>query len=56
MPCDESWIYCYDPETEFPEEACWLSQSQKGKTEQIHQQTFDDSFFFFFFFDCTGMI
>ena len=32
-------------ETEFPEEACWFSQTQKGQTEQIHPQTFDDPFF-----------
>ena len=48
---DESWIYCYDPETEFPVEACWLSQTQEGQSEQIHLQTFDDPFF-----DSTGMI
>ena len=42
-----SWIYCYDPETkrQFPVEACWLSQTQEGQTEQIHPQTFDDPFF-----------
>ena len=40
-----------DQETEFPEKACWLSQTQEGQTEQIHQQTFDDPFF-----DSTGMI
>ena len=47
MPCNESWIYCYDPEnqeTEFPVEACWLSQTQEGQTEQIHPQTFDPFF------------
>ena len=22
VTCDESWIYCYDQETEFPVEAC----------------------------------
>ena len=43
MPCNESWIYCYDPE--FPVEACWLSQTQEGQTEQIHPQTFDDPLF-----------
>ena len=37
--------------TEFPVEACWLSQTQEGQTEQIHPQTFDDPFF-----DITGMI
>ena len=34
-----------DQETEFPEEACWLSQTWEGQTEQIHPQTFDDPFF-----------
>ena len=41
-----------DQETEFPVEACWLSQTQEGQTEQIHPQTFDDPFFFY----STGMI
>ena len=40
-----------DQETEFPVEACWLSETQEGQTEQIHPQTFDDPFF-----DSTGMI
>ena len=31
-----------DQETECPVEACWLSQTQEGQTEQIHPQTFDD--------------
>ena len=50
---DESWIYCYDTTTkrQFPVEACWLSQTEEGQTEQIHPQTFDDPFF-----DSTGMI
>ena len=43
--CDESWVYCSDQETEFQVEACWLSQTQEGQTEQIHPQNFDDSFF-----------
>ena len=34
-----------DQETELPVEACWLSQTQEGQTEQIHPQTFDDPFF-----------
>ena len=37
-----------DQETEFPVEACWLSQTQEGQPEQIHSQTFDDLFFFFY--------
>ena len=34
-----------DQETEFPVEACWLSQTQESQTEEIHPQTFDDPFF-----------
>ena len=34
-----------DQETDFPVEACWLSQTPEGQTEQIHPQTFDDPFF-----------
>ena len=41
----------WDQVTEFPVEACWLSQTQESQTEQIHPQTFDDPFF-----DRTGMI
>ena len=33
-------------------EECWLSQTQEGKREQIHPQTFD----YPFSFDSTGMI
>ena len=40
-----------DQETEFQVEACCLSRTQEGQTEQIHSQTFDDPFF-----DSTGMI
>ena len=52
VTCNESWIYCYDPETkrQFPVEPCWLSWTQEFQTEQIHPQTFDGPFFFFFFF------
>ena len=39
-----------DQETEFPVEACWLSQTQEGQTEQIHPQTY------YPFFYSTGMI
>ena len=37
---------------QFPVEACWLSQTQEGQTEQTHPETFDDPFFF----DSTGLI
>ena len=46
VTCDESWIYCYDPETKRQS-----SQTQEGQTEQIHPQNFDDPFF-----DSTGVI
>ena len=51
VTCNESWIYWYDQETEFPVEACWFSQTQEGQKEQIHPQTFDNPFF-----NRTGMI
>ena len=34
-----------DQKTEFPVEACLLSQTKKGQREQIHPQTYDDPFF-----------
>ena len=40
-----------DQEKEFPVEACWLSQTQEGQTEQIHPQIF-----YVHFFDSTSMI
>ena len=40
MPCDESWIYCYDPETKRQS-----SQTQEDQTEKIHPKTFDYPFF-----------
>ena len=43
-------LWSRDQETEIPMEECWLSQTQEGQTEQIHPQTFNDSFF-----DSTGM-
>ena len=44
-------LWLGDQETEFPVEACWLSQTLEGQTEQIHPQTVDDRFFY-----STGMI
>ena len=38
-------LWSSDQETEFPVEACWLSQTQEGQREQINPQTFDDPFF-----------
>ena len=57
MPCDESWIFYYDPDT-YRHSSQWkhtgspkLTQTQEGQAEQILPQTFDDPFF-----DSTGMI
>ena len=44
-----------DQETEFPLEACWLSQTQEGQTEQIHPQTFDDPFFWQHWYDLHAL-
>ena len=38
-------LWSREQETEFLVEACWLSQTQEGQTERIHQQTFNDAFF-----------
>ena len=48
VTCEESWIYCYDPETKRQSSQwkhCWLFQTQEGHTEQIHPQTFDNLVF-----------
>ena len=37
-------LWARDQDTEFPVEACWLSQTQEGQTEQINPRTFDDPF------------
>ena len=42
-------------ETEFPVEACWLSKTQGGQTEQIHPQTFDDPFFWQHWYDLHAL-
>ena len=51
--CNESWIYCYDPETKRQSSQWKHADSPRPKKvrQQIHSQTFDDPFF-----DSTGMI
>ena len=47
MNCDESWIYCYDPETKR-QSSQWKhagSPRHKKARQQIYPQTFDDPFF-----------
>ena len=36
-------------------EACWLSQTKEGQTEQIHLQTFDDPFFWLHWHDLNAL-
>ena len=45
-----------DQVTEFPVEACWLSQTQESQTEQIHPQTFDDPFFWQHWHDLHALV
>ena len=54
VTCDESWIYCYDPESKrqsFQWKHAGSPQTQEGQTEQVHPETYDDPFF-----DSKGMI
>ena len=41
----DALVTCDETRTEFPVEACWLSQTQEIQAEQIHPQTFDNHFF-----------
>ena len=42
--CDLRWKLDLLLWLEFTVEACWLSQTQEGQTQQIHPQTFDYPF------------
>ena len=44
-----------DQETEFPVEACWLSQTQEGHSELIHPQTFHYPFFWLHWHDLHAL-
>ena len=44
-----------DQEIEFPVEACWLSQTQEGQTEQIHPQAFQDPLFWQHCYDLLAL-
>ena len=61
MPCDESWIYCYDSETKRQSSQWKHAGSPRPKKargrKSIHKLfMIPPFFFFFFFFDSTGMI
>ena len=43
-------------ETEFPVEACWLSETHEGPTEQIHPQTFDSTGMIYMHWVPTGHV
>ena len=48
-------LWSRDQETEYPVEACWLSQTQEGQTEKIHPQIFDDPFFWQHWYDLHAL-
>lgn len=48
VACDESWIYCYNPEyqkAEIPKKTSWLFHVQEGQVKQIHWEAHDDPHF-----------
>ena len=48
MPCDESWIYCYDPETKYAGSPRPKKARQSKSTHKLLMIPY--------FFDSTGMI
>ena len=56
MPCNESWIYCYDPETKRQSSQRKHAGSHRPKKVRLSKSTHKLLMIFFFFFDSTGMI
>ena len=62
VTCDESWIYCYDPEIKRQSSqwkhagSSWPKKARQSKSTHKLLMIPFFSFFFFFFFDSTGMI
>ena len=54
MPCDESWIYCYDPETKRQSSQWNHAGSPRPKKARRSKST--HKLFMIIFFDSTGMI
>ena len=54
MPCDESWIYCYGPETKRPSSLWKHAGSPRPKKARQSKST--HKFWWYPFFDNTGMI
>ena len=51
----DALLWPREQETEFPVEACWLSRTQEGCTEQINPQTFDGPFFWLHWHDLHAL-
>ena len=54
MPCDESWIYCYDPETKRQSSQWKNAGSLRPKEDRQRKST--HKLLMIPFFDSTGMI
>ena len=54
MPCDESWIYCYDPETK--RQSFQWKQAGSPRPKKARQSKSTHKHLMFPFFDSTGMI
>ena len=54
VTCDESWIYCYDPETKRP--SCQWKYAGSPRPKKARQSKFTHKHLMIPFFDSTGMI
>ena len=56
MTCDESWIYCYDPETKRQSSQWKHTGSPRPKKARQSKSNPHTNFWWSLFFDSTGMI
>ena len=54
MPCDESWIFCYDPETK--RQSSQWKHAGSPRPKKARQSKSTHKLLMIPFFDCTGMI
>ena len=54
MPCDESWIYCYDPETK--RQSSQSKHAGSPRPKKVRQSKSPHKLLMIPFFDSTGMI
>ena len=54
MPCNESWIYCYDPETKRQSSQWKYAGSPRPKKAKQSKST--HKILMILYFDSTGMI